>query len=271
MPRRPSSGNAEDGVRQEPASHTLHARQETTRSSSSKNEGGTAGESSAWLPHVSHISELLDKHPFTEEEMLRELEALRRRSQRTSAPFNRHILPILAQYVLRDKWGPAAEPYAACLATPDGTPVASFVPAIERLREERRAQRAQQRDRPAHHYAITPATPPQQRPVTPPAGSGSRRRAVSVGTLDGPTIQSATPTPHHIQRREGILPHDSLDASHTTTLGSTVNLGDSHDHSGRQQQCTMKATASRDARTPQSQTSPAHQLNRVMQPSQQVR
>ncbi|KPA78711.1 hypothetical protein ABB37_05842 [Leptomonas pyrrhocoris] len=132
-------------------------------------------------PHLTVLADLLNHKVFTEEDVLLELEAIRKRALLTTAPFNRHLLPILAWYLLRDKFGEAAATrYVAFLTCPPGTPrpdgavnttnhIASFLPRVNDVRRERRATKEQLRKSPTHHYTITPPRSPTE------AGSLSKR------------------------------------------------------------------------------------------------
>nr|CCC92549.1 unnamed protein product [Trypanosoma congolense IL3000] len=108
------------------------------------------------------------KPPFTEEEILEELEELRCRSKQTSGPFNRRMLPLLARSHLRKKWGPSAERYAEWLVMPNGEVAPSFRPELEAIRERRERSAESHGRQPPHHYAIPPQLPPpQQQPQSP--------------------------------------------------------------------------------------------------------
>ncbi|KAK7195334.1 hypothetical protein NESM_000459900 [Novymonas esmeraldas] len=130
-------------------------------------------------PHLSVLVDLLDKKVFTEEQVLLELEAIRKRSLHTSAPFNRRLLPILAWYLLRDKFGDdAATKYVALLTSPTAagrthdraaaattagaTAIATFLPRVNEIRRARREAKEQNRKHPKHLYTITPPTSPTQ-------------------------------------------------------------------------------------------------------------
>ncbi|KAG8347909.1 hypothetical protein TRVL_01254 [Trypanosoma vivax] len=64
---------------------------------------------------TSHFPLVPHHRSHVEEGVLRELESLQCRVQFTSTPFRQLILPMLARYLLRERWGPAAELYAARL------------------------------------------------------------------------------------------------------------------------------------------------------------
>ncbi|KAG5471441.1 hypothetical protein LSCM1_01529 [Leishmania martiniquensis] len=124
--------------------------------------------------HLSVLADLLDAKVFSEEDVLFELEAIRKRSLRTSAPFNKRLLPILAWYLLRDKFGDeAATQYVSLLtssteASPSASAgsatisIASFLPRVNEIRRLRREAKERNRKNPKHHYAIAaPASPTQ--------------------------------------------------------------------------------------------------------------
>ncbi|CAM42670.1 hypothetical protein, unknown function, partial [Leishmania braziliensis MHOM/BR/75/M2904] len=118
--------------------------------------------------HLSVLADLLEKKVFSEEDVLLELEAIRKRSLLTSTPFNRRLLPILAWYLLRDKFGEeAATRYVFLLTSSAGVPrsdgavnttltIASFLPRVNKIRRVRREAKESNRKKPMHHYAITP-------------------------------------------------------------------------------------------------------------------
>ncbi|KAG5497045.1 hypothetical protein GH5_01571 [Leishmania sp. Ghana 2012 LV757] len=122
--------------------------------------------------HLSVLADLLDKKVFSEEDVLLELEAIRKRSLLTSAPFNKRLLPILAWYLLRDKFGDeAATRYVSLLTSPTDASrpagavsatfsIASFLPRVNEIRRMRREAKERNRKKPKHHYAIiAPASP----------------------------------------------------------------------------------------------------------------
>ncbi|KAG5495960.1 hypothetical protein JIQ42_02840 [Leishmania sp. Namibia] len=122
--------------------------------------------------HLSVLADLLDKKVFSEEDVLLELEAIRKRSLLTSAPFNKRLLPILAWYLLRDKFGDeAATRYVSLLTSPTDASrpagavsatfsIASFLPRVNEIRRVRREAKERNRKKPKHHYAIVaPASP----------------------------------------------------------------------------------------------------------------
>ncbi|KPI87160.1 hypothetical protein ABL78_3762, partial [Leptomonas seymouri] len=139
-------------------------------------------------PHLSVLVDLLDHKPFTEEAVLLELEAIRKRSLLTTAPFNKHLLPILARYLLRDKFGEeAAAHYVSFLTCPPGTPrpdgavnttnhIASFLPRVNEIRRERRRMKEEVRRSPTHHYTITPPRSPKEAGAVSITTTSSERR-----------------------------------------------------------------------------------------------
>ncbi|AIO00794.1 hypothetical protein LPMP_312060 [Leishmania panamensis] len=124
--------------------------------------------------HLSVLADLLEKKVFSEEDVLLELEAIRKRSLLTSTPFNRRLLPILAWYLLRDKFGEeAATRYVFLLTSPAGVPrsdgavnttltIASFLPRVNTIRRVRREAKESNRKKPMHHYAIAPPACPTE-------------------------------------------------------------------------------------------------------------
>lgn len=121
-------------------------------------------------PHLSVLVDLLDNKAFTEENVLLELEAVRKRSLLTTAPFNHYLLPILAWYLLRDKFGETTATKYVAFLKGDETSVdlsagnnpnkhfVSLVPAVNDIRHERRERKAALLQHPQHHYTIPNAT-----------------------------------------------------------------------------------------------------------------
>ncbi|GET91228.1 hypothetical protein, unknown function [Leishmania tarentolae] len=165
-------------------------------------------------PHLSVLADLVDKKVFSEEDVLLELEAIRKRSLLTSAPFNKRLLPILAWYLLRDKFGDeAATRYVALLTAPAGaTPangavrpthtIASFLPRVNEIRRVRREVKEKNRKTPIHHYVITPPASPTKaaKRSNRKDGRGERRTATFDALEDAsdlPTATTANPLSPH--------------------------------------------------------------------------
>ncbi|CBZ29280.1 hypothetical protein, unknown function [Leishmania mexicana MHOM/GT/2001/U1103] len=168
--------------------------------------------------HLSVLADLVDKKVFSEEDVLLELEAVRKRSLLTSAPFNKRLLPILAWYLLRDKFGDeAATRYVSLLTSPAGatrsdgavstaSTIASFLPRVNEIRRVRREVKENNRKKPKHHYTISPPASPTEaaRLSDIKGGHGERkhlRRTAAFDVLedapDIPTTGLLTPHSHN--------------------------------------------------------------------------
>ncbi|KAG5488317.1 hypothetical protein GH5_08579 [Leishmania sp. Ghana 2012 LV757] len=164
--------------------------------------------------HLSVLADLLDKKVFSEEDVLLELEAIRKRSLLTSAPFNNRLLPILAWYLLRDKFGDeAATRYVSLLTSPTDAlrpagavsatfSIASFLPRVNEIRRMRREAKERNRKKPKHHYAIAAPSSPTDRAKMSHATHAHRqrrrrRRTAAFDALkdasDIPTTSAASP------------------------------------------------------------------------------
>ncbi|CAD2213576.1 hypothetical protein, conserved [Angomonas deanei] len=168
-------------------------------------------------PHLSELVDLLDNKCFTEEDILLEMEALRKRSMRTSAPFNKHILPILAWYLLKSKFTEeVADRYVAILREKilqsDGDDLVpeSFLPQVNDKRRERRAVREELRENRVHHYPITPprslqasAAPSRvSSQVLKDSTNGRSRRETKYSMLDESSCLPTWPNENGEDRRQ---------------------------------------------------------------------
>ncbi|CAG9579399.1 hypothetical protein LMJF_31_2220 [Leishmania major strain Friedlin] len=158
--------------------------------------------------HLSVLADLVDKKVFSEEDVLLELEAVRKRSLLTSAPFNKRLLPILAWYLLRDKFGDeAATRYVSLLTSPAGathpdgavsttSTIASFLPRVNEIRRVRREVKESNRKKPKHHYAINPpASPTEAAKLSDIEGAhGKRRQLRRTAAFDALEDASDIPT-----------------------------------------------------------------------------
>ncbi|TPP54482.1 hypothetical protein CGC20_9700 [Leishmania donovani] len=171
---------------QSPATHSARAGAPKVARNLGQRDLSSVARSNA---HLSVLADLVDKKMFSEEDVLLELEAVRKRSLLTSAPFNKRLLPILAWYLLRDKFGDeAATRYVSLLTSPAGTTppdgavsttstIASFLPRVNEIRRVRREIKESNRKKPKHHYAINPpASPTEAAKLSDIEGAHDKRR-----------------------------------------------------------------------------------------------
>ncbi|KAG5472114.1 hypothetical protein CUR178_02786 [Leishmania enriettii] len=157
--------------------------------------------------HLSVLADLLDKKVFSEEDVLLELEAIRKRSLLTSAPFNKRLLPILAWYLLRDKFGDeAATRYVSLLTSPMDASrhagavsatfsIASFLPRVNEIRRMRREAKERNRKKPKHHYAIVAPASPTDRAKMSHATHAHRQRRQRRRTAAFDALKDASDIP----------------------------------------------------------------------------
>ncbi|TPP42542.1 hypothetical protein CGC21_11135 [Leishmania donovani] len=171
---------------QSPATHSARAGAPKVARNLGQRDLSSVARSNA---HLSVLADLVDKKMFSEEDVLLELEAVRKRSLLTSVPFNKRLLPILAWYLLRDKFGDeAATRYVSLLTSPAGTTppdgavsttstIASFLPRVNEIRRVRREIKESNRKKPKHHYAINPpASPTEAAKLSDIEGAHDKRR-----------------------------------------------------------------------------------------------
>lgn len=121
-------------------------------------------------PHCTMLSDLIP-HPLSkpgarldeaeEEKVLLELEALRVRALPLSRPFNTHILPMLAWYTLRDKFGEVVADHYAALLRPSTTANAEDNRCITQEAHARAAmsQTCCDKDSGTEHHTAKPCNP----------------------------------------------------------------------------------------------------------------